>query len=319
MVENSAGRNTLPRAAAAITVVVFAATVTACGAAGSTGDAASTSSTDTSSAKAETTLPGRELALEGSHNTRDIGGYTTNSGKTVRWNNVFRSDSLNDLTNKDRDTIAKNNIDTVVDFRGEKEIEQDGADHVPGDTHLVHAPMLGTKNHELSETITTALESGDPDTIEDALGDGEAAERNKEMYADLAGSTDALDGYAKTLRTIADADHAVLYNCTDGKDRTGVMTAVLLGVLGVPDKTITKDFVLSNEYNADANKQTYDHLEKQGADPDLIRPLTEQHRGDIEPLLDKVDKTGGWNEFARQELGLSKTTLTHLRSKLLKG
>lgn len=315
MAENSAGRSALSRAAAAIAAVVCTAIVAACGAAEST----STSSTDTTSTRAETTLPGRELALEGSDNTRDIGGYTTNSGKTVRWNKVFRSDSLNEVTEKDRDTLAKKNIDTVVDFRGAKEIAEDGADRVPESTHLVHAPMLGTKNHELAETITTALESGNPDTIEDALGDGEAAKRNKEMYADLLSSQDALDGYGETLRSIADSDHAVLYNCTDGKDRTGVMTAVLLGVLGVPDETITKDFVLSNEYNADANKQTYDHLEKQGADPNLIRPLTEQHRGDIEPLLDEVDNTGGWTEFARKELGLSKTTLTHLRTKLLKG
>lgn len=101
---------------------------------------------------------------------------------------------------------SRRNIATVVDSRGKQEITADGADRVPDSSHVIHTPMLGPKNRELSETITTALESGDADTIEGLLGDGKVTARNEEMYTALLNSKDALAGYADTIRTIADSE-----------------------------------------------------------------------------------------------------------------
>lgn len=129
---------------------------------------------------------------------------------------------------------------------------------------------------------------------------------------------ETMAGYADTMRLIADSDGALVYHCTAGKDRTGMMTALLLGLLGVPDDTIVDDFVLSNEFNREHNEETYAFLASKGVDIDLIRPLTEQSASKIQPVLDAVNNEyGGWDGFATTVLGLDGDTVTKLRDTLL--
>ncbi len=149
-------------------------------------------------------------------------------------------------------------------------------------------------------------------------GGGEAVRISDTGAVDQLSKPDGMTGYSQALRTIADSESAVAYHCTAGKDRTGLMTALLLGILGVPDKTIVDDFVLSNTYNKAKNEQTYTFLSSKGIDVDLLKPLMEQRPSQIQPVLDKIrDQFGGWEKFSQDVLKLDADTIAKLRSKLL--
>lgn len=260
----------------------------------------------------------RQFALQGAHNVRDIGGYRTADGRSVAWGRVFRGDSLADLTADDRRAVEGANVGTVVDFRGEDEIAKSGADQVPAGGELVSIPLLDDNTQALSEAIQSAMTTGDGAAMEATLGGGKAMRIADESFVNQLGKPGTMAGYAETLRLIAGSDKAVIYHCTAGKDRTGMMTALLLGLLGVPDETIVADFVLSNTYNREHNDKTYAFLSGKGVDIELIRPLMEQSAGMIQPVLDAVhNKYGSWDEFAKTVLGLDTGTLTKLRDSLL--
>ncbi|MBT2265279.1 tyrosine-protein phosphatase [Rhodococcus erythropolis] len=260
----------------------------------------------------------RHVALQGAANVRDIGGYATEAGQSVKWGLVFRGDRLNDLTADDQQVIDNAGIRTVVDFRGDSEIAKDGPDKVPANVKVLNTPVLDPGTQALATAITSALKSGDPAIVEQVLGGGEAVRISETGAVDQLSKPDGMAGYSQTLRTIADSESAVAYHCTAGKDRTGLMTALLLGILGVPDKTIVDDFVLSNTYNKAKNEQTYTYLSSKGINVDLLKPLMEQRPSQIQPVLDKIqDQFGGWEKFSQDVLKLDADTIAKLRSKLL--
>jgi protein-tyrosine phosphatase len=166
----------------------------------------------------------RLIALEGSVNFRDIGGYETENGQMVRWRRVFRADGLSKLSDGDLDVLADLGIATVIDLRTASELE---AGRFPVDRHPVafhHFPLLDILP--------------DPESFKVAPGMLGA------QYLEMANAAATQIGDA--LRVIADsASHPVVVHCTAGKDRTGVLTAVLLGCLGVREDIIVSDYLLS--------------------------------------------------------------------------
>ena len=260
----------------------------------------------------------RHVALEGTNNVRDMGGYTTEDGRTVRWGKAFRADDLSDLTPEAADKLEAADMRTVVDFRGADEVAADGSAPVSPGTEVVHVPVLDEATQTLAEALTEVMRGGDPAVVEEMLGGGESQRIKDESFVAQLEQPEAMSGYAETLQVLADSPGAVMYHCTAGKDRTGMMSAFLLGILGVPDETIVEDFVLSNQYLEDHYAQTYALLDSRGVDVDLIRPLTEQSASNIQPVLDAVnDEHGGWDAFATDVLGLDPDTVDELRDSFL--
>ena len=260
----------------------------------------------------------RQIALEGASNVRDLGGIRTETGQTVVANKVFRADDLSALTPADVEVLEAAGVTTIIDFRGADEVADDGSAPVPDSIEVIHIPVLDDTTQALAEALTGVMRGGDPAAVEEMLGGGEAFRIKNESFAQQLKNEETMAGYGQTLELIADAPGAVVYHCTAGKDRTGMMTAILLGILGVPDETIIADFVQSNEYLADHYSETYAFLESKGVDVDLIRPLTEQEAANLQPVLDAVqNEYGGWDSFANDVLGVDNNTLEALRAKLL--
>jgi len=171
-----------------------------------------------------TTSNDRHVALDGAVNFRDIGGYATEDGRRVRWRTVYRADGLSRLSDDDRATITALGITTVVDLRTSAELEGGAfpVDQIP--VRFLHLPLL------------------------DAVPDAERFEMVPGMlaaqYRDI--TRDAAPQIATALGILADPGaHPAVVHCTAGKDRTGVLVAILLGLLGVPDATIVEDYTLS--------------------------------------------------------------------------
>ena len=173
----------------------------------------------------------RVVTLEGCLNFRDVGGYPTVDGRRVRWQRVYRSDALHRLTPADvthlRDDLG---VGCIVDLRSTGELRSDGRGTLETEPIVFHhLPLF----------------------------DGHAA--RAEGWAALATLADryvllaefAKEPIARVLRVIADAKCPVVYHCAAGKDRTGVISAVLLGLLGVRDDVIVADYAATQE-NLDA-------------------------------------------------------------------
>ena len=180
--------------------------------------------------------PSRWLPMEGCANFRDLGGYHNSQGKTVRWRRLFRSDALQDLTPTDsRLAIEELNIGLVVDLRNSNEVERDGRGPLPGQgAEYLHLPLLEGRG------------------IPPFTG-GDVVERLSSAYQWLIhnageGVASAVNGIAASVRAEpADGRGAVVFHCSAGKDRTGLLAALLLEILGVDSETITADYLLTNE------------------------------------------------------------------------
>jgi protein-tyrosine phosphatase len=167
----------------------------------------------------------RHVPFEASFNFRDLGGYETTDGRRVRWGSVYRSDTLHRLNTADLERALEIGIRTVIDLRSAGELERSGCFGRAGDVAFHHLP--------LEEEIPS--DPPDRDVPEPPPG---------ELYVEMA--TAGRAAVANILRVIAEGEHAIVFHCFAGKDRTGVLAALLLALLGVPDDTIVADYTLSD-------------------------------------------------------------------------
>jgi len=170
----------------------------------------------------------RRIPFDGLFNVRDLGGYETVDGRLTRWRRLYRADSLNRASGDDIARLTTLGLRTVLDLRTAGELVDRGrfpVDLVPVEYH--HLPVL--------EQIW------DSDAIE-AGADGVAflILRYEEML------TSGATSIATAVDMLADPEtYPAVFHCAAGKDRTGVLAAVVLGLLGVPHDSIADDYGLS--------------------------------------------------------------------------
>jgi len=172
-------------------------------------------------------VPSRTLDFEGCVNFRDLGGYRTADGRTVAWRRLFRADGLNKLTPADRAQLRDLGLSTVIDLRTTDEAAQRGSfpvDEVP--VRYVGLPL------------TDVLPA-----TEDLPAWKEAAYVATRYGAMVSDGGPVL---TEAIRVLASGDSLpAVMHCSAGKDRTGVLSALVLAFLGVPDETIVEDYALS--------------------------------------------------------------------------
>lgn len=170
--------------------------------------------------------PERRIQLAGPLNFRDLGGNPAQDGRRVRWRRVFRSDSLGPVTPADAAHLTDElGLVSVVDLRSTSEVAQQGRGALADaavDYH--HLPLF---------EVVAGTRREWPDALHEVY---------RRLLNDSAGQVTAV------LRTIAEAEtHPVVFHCVAGKDRTGVVAAVLLGLLGVSDDDIVADYALTQD------------------------------------------------------------------------
>ncbi len=171
----------------------------------------------------------RRIVLGGPVNFRDIGGYPTAGGGEVRRGRVYRSDSLHHLTEEDGPRLHDLGIASAIDFRANDELVEVGVGRL-GELDIRHV-HLPTTDKVLHRHL-------DPDWV--------PPESASELYLTMLETGGA--AYAEALRTLAPPGNLPsVYFCMAGKDRTGVFSAVLLGLLGVGDDDIVADYALTHE------------------------------------------------------------------------
>ncbi|MFB8024331.1 MULTISPECIES: tyrosine-protein phosphatase [unclassified Streptomyces] len=247
-------------------------------------------------------LADRLIALEGSVNFRDAGGYRTTDGHWVKMGEIYRSDALDKLTPADLAKLRRLSIRTVYDLRMESE-RSAAPDRVPaGATHVVADVLAG------SPTFTAM-----PTTPDEAVA--MMVEGEKFM---VSGDT-AKAAYRTVFGGITDdSSRAVVFHCTAGKDRTGWANAALLSALGVPRSTVMADYLASNDYRAEANAAALASMP--AAQAAVYKPLLDVRPEYLNSGYEEVGRSfGSFGAYEKEALGLDARDLRDLKRDLLVG
>ncbi|WP_370465779.1 tyrosine-protein phosphatase [Nocardia sp. GTS18] len=259
---------------------------------------------------------GGQISLQGAVNVRDIGGYRTYDGATVKSGKVIRADALPKLTDGDVATLAGRNLKSVVDLRTPGEVQFMGADRLPAGVPLVARPVDDTG---LFVQMMQIIQTKDPQRQQEVLGNGGAERIMSGVYASFL--TDASRAaFGATVRELAATDGALLYHCTSGKDRTGFLTYVVLRAVGVPEQTARQDYLRSNEFRAAADAKLREQVKQAGymQNPDLLIPLQEVRTEYLDTAVRKLEQDyGSFGKFLTDGLGIDGMTLVKLRKNLV--
>jgi protein-tyrosine phosphatase len=262
----------------------------------------------------------RHIELDGQPNFRDLGGYKTVDGKTVKWGQVYRSGRLPKLTDEDVMRMDSLHIKTVINFLTQTETDVKGKDRLPQGTNEIFLPIDTEEGTEgLAKEILRAGETGDFSNI--------PVEINPEIHRLLINK--ANEEYAHLLREVSDSSNRpMVFHCSHGIHRTGTGAAILLSILGVPWETIREDYLLSNVYRKEEVEHRLEQLRKLAAKNQGITPeevdmtntnafyvLEAEY---IDAALDEAVKNyGSMDNYIKEGLGLSEEEIQRLKNELL--
>jgi protein-tyrosine phosphatase len=175
--------------------------------------------------------PRRLIGLEAVHNFRDLGGYPTAGGRTTKWRTLFRSDGLYRLRGADdMSRVMQLGLKSVIDLRTEREQREQG---------IFPTDDIEVTFHHLSIVDVT-------------WSDTETPEFDDEVEFLVWGYRDMLEigssRFADAMHVLAQTESLpAVFHCAAGKDRTGVLAALLLSSLGVEDAHICADYGLTQD------------------------------------------------------------------------
>jgi protein-tyrosine phosphatase len=234
----------------------------------------------------------RHIRLAGLFNLRDAGGFPTVAGGRVRWRTLFRSDALGNLDQDGIATLAEFGLRTIVDLRTHIEAE------------LAPSAVAGLD----AQTIHISLLSGDLQALPYELG---------EIYRymiDERGGAIAAAIKALSARSALPA----LVHCSAGKDRTGIVIALILAVLGVPDQVIAADYALSARYLDPENAAAIRQLQAScGLGDNLTTGLLVSPPALILEVLARTRAIGGSVDGYLLDHGVRQADLAALRAALV--
>ncbi|SMF24933.1 protein tyrosine/serine phosphatase [Tistlia consotensis] len=243
--------------------------------------------------------PARVIALDGATNVRDLGGYETADGRSVRWRRLFRGSRLSHLTAADLETMRALGIRTVCDLRGAGECAL-----APG---LAGAVVARVRALPIEPTLKHAIDGAAAGWPPDGAPPEEVM---AEIYRSFA--LEHFQVYRELLSLLLEDDGLpLLFHCTAGKDRTGFGAAVILRLLGVSAKDVVGDYLLTNRHWKGTGR--LDHC------PEPIRAaITRARLAYLRAAFSAIDAGfGSFERYAAEMLGVDSHAAAELRARLL--
>jgi protein-tyrosine phosphatase len=235
----------------------------------------------------------RHLPVAGTYNVRDLGGYLTEDGQT-RWRRILRADGLHRLDADGMATLVDAGVTTVIDLRHADELANQP-------NPFGNNPAVRYHNISLFDRLRPAVNPGGDLLLE--------------LYKmALAQRQDAI---AAVLTTIAKApEGVVLFHCTAGKDRTGIVAALLLALAGVEATLIVEDYAQTGLMIAPIVEEIIADAVARGADVAAFRPLLASEPETMAAtIVHLTEQYGSARDYLRT-IGLSEATIAALHDRL---
>lgn len=254
----------------------------------------------------------QKIKLSGAKNARDFGGTVTGDGRTVRQNCFIRSNALCSLTEKDIEILTHEyRLGTVIDLRTTAEINEKPDVKIPG-VEYVGIPLISESaagiSHE-EETDKKAMLNSLPDM--------------RALYRSIVTDEYSVSQLKKVFSVITQSDGArsVLWHCTEGKDRCGIVSALFLSMLGADRETVYTDYLMTNKSSSKNVKKycTLVFFTSLSADKaNKIRRIFKAERDYLDAAFDVIDSTySGTDNFLRDRLGITDSTREEMKQRFL--
>lgn len=256
-----------------------------------------------------TATPDRVVPLQRGQNFRELGGYLTSDGRRVRSGLIYRSGSMHWLTVEDFMALGQRGVRTVVDFRDSRERAAE-----PVTWPEAVAPLV-----LVSDDPSTGNAQFFGELMRPGMDGPGAQALMARFYRDIP--TRYAPHYRQLFAQLLGERTPLVFNCSAGKDRTGIAAALLLTALGVPRETVIDDYLLSNITFNPAIAATGGAAEDpqmaffRALPRDVIGALMGVDRSYIENAFAAIEaRPGGLEAYYRDELGLDAAAIERLRT-----
>ena len=242
----------------------------------------------------------RHHPFEACFNFRDIGGYPAMDGHSVKWGLYYRAGRQDRMTDADLNKLRDLGVKTQIDLRKSDEVQEQGRGPLP---------EMGARYFHLP-----VIPDGGSDKLAQLVGDTGISGKRYLGYLSFGPDT-----WLQMCDIFAEAEqHPIVIHCTAGKDRTGVSTAFLLTILGVPREVIELDYLLTNR---DVPRQI-DFLESNSLLPEGMDKATMAHHAGVpetamKDFLDGMESEYGGTMAYLQSIGVGDYTMDKIRAAFL--
>lgn len=244
-------------------------------------------------------------------NLRCLGGYVNKDGKKVKNNLLYRSGNLNIGNEKLKDVLNSLKIKTVYDLRSNAEIQKEPYT-IPNDVTYKHYPVLGSLdgflkdlNFDLSSSKQAFNLLNNNSFMEDI---NKEMALNPTMFGEIIKDIIKLNG------------KPILFHCSAGKDRTGILSALLLLCLDVSYEEIMKDYLLSNDYLKDNIELKFDKFKNMNLreeDINKVKDMLIVKEEYLNGFLNIVKEYDSFEIYAKEKLNLNNNDLKSLKELFL--
>jgi protein-tyrosine phosphatase len=249
----------------------------------------------------------RHLPFSGPKNFRDLGGYQSSDGYSLRWNLLYRSDSLHRLTQDDQRYLSALLLDRIIDFRAEYEKNEE-PDCLPKNTDIrvVEIPILDASTriwYESRREFLKNLKKIDPDQY--------LVQTNIELAGRF---TPEMSQFMREL--LSSDGRPILFHCAAGKDRTGFAAAILLRILGVSQEIVLEDYLLTNQYYLPAFRWSikFAQLVKGKQFAAVVQGFMQAKPNYLGAAFETIDREyGSFENYVHDGLKLSKKDVEQLK------
>lgn len=260
-----------------------------------------------------------KLLLRKLNNTRDLGGIPAANGKKIRAGKLIRSGKLYKLPLVTREYFKKTGVKTVIDLRIDNEVEEYPSTPIEG-AEYVRIPLVCTATPGITHDKSMArLVRKESKRLENEFAD--ADDYMKNVYTAMLFNEQSRESLKEVFRIFLTEQGCVLWHCSGGKDRAGIVAMLLESALGVDEKIIIEDYVASQRF-----QRRKRNLQKLGL---KIAPISRKFKQILISFMDAKpqyimgaiqelkQRYGSVEGYLREELGLTAADIGALKDKYL--
>jgi len=240
----------------------------------------------------------RLIALEGAHNVRDLGGYDTAEGAATRWRSILRGDALHRLSEGDIEALLGHGLATVIDLRNDRETATEANPFASRSEVRYHNTSLFSALAPIEMMAETAVRFDMGERYCRAIDECQPA-------------------IAEVLTAIAQAPEGiVLFHCSAGKDRTGLISALLLANAGVAEATIVEDYALTETISGPLLARLRERAIGRGTSSALVELMLASKPESMRMALAHISQNYGDVPRYLAHIGLTASAIGELKARL---
>jgi len=240
------------------------------------------------------------IRLKKVHNFRTVGNIKNTEGRILKEGNLYRSAHLHKLKKKSFDRFDELGIKEIIDLRNSKEIAQK-PDQLPAESAYKKYSAFEDEGDQLAQAKKLVLKG--------KVNASDADKRMIDFYREYV--TENPETIKMIITEVLESKDPVLYHCTAGKDRTGIITALILTILKFDKETIYNDYLLSNNYRKDLVQKRLRlagrlHFLYPKMDLKVLEKLSWVEKRYLDAAFEEINKKyGSTDAYIQQVLGVS--------------